>query len=57
MEWNLIDIDTRIRFTAYSYELSSVSGLMFIVFTALWLKAHNVRSIIKIRVDNGMEFC
>lgn len=56
-EWNLMDIGTRTRFTAYSYELSSVFGLMFIVFAVLWLRAHNVRGIIKIRMDNGMEFC
>ena len=56
-EWNLIDIGTRARFTAYSYELGSIFGLMFIVFTALWLRAHNVRNPINIRMDNGSEFC
>jgi transposase len=56
-EWNLMDIGTRTRFTAYSYELGSVFGLMFIVFAVLWLRAHNVRGLIKIRMDNGMEFC
>ncbi len=56
-EWNLIDIGTRARFTAYSYELGSVFGFMFIVFAVLWLRAHNVRGIIKIRMDNGAEFC
>jgi transposase len=56
-EWNLMDMGTRARFTAYSYELSSVFGLMFIVFEVLWLRAHNVRGLIKIRMDNGPEFC
>jgi len=56
-EWNLMDAATRARFTAYSHELGSVYGLMFIVFTALWLRAHNVRGLIRIRLDNGMEFC
>jgi transposase len=56
-EWNLIDAATRTRFTAYSYELGSVYGFMFIVFTVLWLRAHNVRGVIKIRLDNGGEFC
>ena len=41
-EWNLIDIATRTRFTAYSYELTSVFGFMFIVFNVLWLRTHNV---------------
>jgi len=56
-EWNIIDIATRTRFTAYSYELSSTFGFMFIGFVALWLRTHNVRNLIKIRLDNGQEFC
>ncbi|NOX19972.1 MAG: IS481 family transposase [Nitrospirae bacterium] len=56
-EWNMIDVCTRMRFTAYSYELSSVFGLMFIVLVVLWLRAHNVRHRIRIRMDNGPEFC
>ena len=47
-----MDIGTKARFTAYSYELGSVFGLMFIVFAVLWLKAHNVRGLINIRMDN-----
>lgn len=56
-EWNIIDVGTRTRFTAYSYELSAVFGFMFIVFVSLWLRMHNVRNPIKIRIDNGTEFC
>ncbi|ABP66564.1 transposase [Caldicellulosiruptor saccharolyticus DSM 8903] len=56
-EWNIIDVATRTRFTAYSYELSSAFGFMFISLVALWLRTHNVRNIIKIRLDNGAEFC
>jgi hypothetical protein len=56
-EWNMIDIGTRARFTAYSYELNSTFGHMFIVFCVLWLRAHNVRGPIRIRMDNGAEFC
>ncbi len=40
-EWNLVDIGTRTRFTAYSYELNATYGYMFIVFCGLWLRAHN----------------
>ena len=43
-EWNIIDVATRIRFTAYSHELSSVFGMMFLSLVLLWLRAHNVRS-------------
>ena len=56
-EWNIIDVATRIRFTAYSHELSAVFGLMFLSFVLLWLRAHNVRGPLRIRLDNGAEFC
>jgi hypothetical protein len=48
---------TRTRFTAYSYELSAAFGLLFIVVVLAWLRAHNVRVSIRIRCDNGGEFC
>lgn len=56
-EWNMIDVCTRARFTAYSHELSASFGLSFITFVLLWLRAHNVRCPIAIRLDNGKEFC
>ena len=56
-EWNIIDVATRIRFTAYSHELSSVFASMFLTIVLLWLRAHNVRGPIRIRLDNGTEFC
>lgn len=56
-EWNIIDVATRIRFTAYSHELSAVFTIMFLSIALLWLRAHNVRGAIRIRLDNGMEFC
>jgi putative transposase len=56
-EWNIIDVATRIRFTAYSHELSSAFGIMFLSLVMLWLRAHNVRCPIRIRLDNGGEFC
>ena len=56
-EWNLIDVATRIRFTAYSHELSAVFGMTFLSLALLWLRAHNVRGAIRIRLDNGSEFC
>jgi hypothetical protein len=56
-EWNIIDVATRARFTAYSHELSAVFGIMFLSLVLLWLRAHNVRGSIRIRLDNGMEFC
>lgn len=47
----MIDVATRARFTAYSYELSSTFGFMFISLVALWLRTHNVRNQIKIRKE------
>jgi hypothetical protein len=29
---------------------------MFVVFCVLWLRLHNAREKIKIRLDNGSEF-
>jgi len=56
-EYNIIDACTRARFTAYSYELNSTFGFMFIVLVGLHLRAHGVRTPITIRLDNGKEFC
>lgn len=56
-EWHLMEVATRSRFTAYSYELSAAFGLLFIVLILAWLRAHNVRTSIRIRCDNGAEFC
>jgi hypothetical protein len=52
-----MDAATRARFTAYSYTLSATFGFLFITLVLLWLRAHNVRGAIRIRVDNGAEFC
>ena len=56
-ELSFIDIATRARFSWYCYELSSHYSLMFVIFCVLWLRLHNVRVRIKIRIDNGSEFC
>ena len=56
-EWNIIDAATRIRFTAYSHELSAAFGWMFILIVIHWLRAHGIRRHIHIQGDNGFEFC
>jgi len=53
----MIDVATRSRFTAYSHNLDSVYGFSFICMVLLWLRGHNMRDPIRIRVDNGVEFC
>ena len=55
-QWTAIDAATRIKFVAFSYSLNATYGLLFITMVVLWLRAHNVRSFIRIRVDNGSEF-
>ena len=55
-EFNIIDVKTRTRFTAYGYEKSASNGLNFLIYTisrlrSLWVKTH-----IKIQSDNGAEF-
>jgi putative transposase len=56
-EWHLMDACTRTRFLAYSYTLNAAFGFLFLLMVLCWLRAHNVRTSIRIRVDNGMEFC
>jgi len=56
-EWHLMDAATRTRFLAYSYTLSAAFGFLFLVWVLSWVRTHNVRGSIRIRVDNGSEFC
>lgn len=56
-EWNVIDAATRIRFTAYSHELSATFGWLFMLIVIHWLRAHGIRHHIHIQGDNGMELC
>lgn len=56
-EWNIIDAATRIRFTAYSHELSATFGWFFMLIVIHWLRIHGIRHHIHIQGDNGAEFC
>jgi len=56
-EWNMIDVKTRIKFTAYSYSLNSSYGFLFIAIALMWIRMHGVNWGISIRLDNGSEFC
>ncbi len=55
-EFNIIDVKTRIRFTAYAYEKSASNGLNFLLFTINRLRALWVKNHIKIQADNWAEF-
>lgn len=56
-QWTIIDAKTRMRFLAYSHELSSFFGQRFLLFTIHWLRAHGVLTRITTRFDGGTEFC
>ena len=56
-EYNIIDVVTKTRFTAYSHELSASFGWMFMLIVVNWLRAHGIRHHINIQGDNGSEFC
>jgi len=56
-EYNIIDACTKTRFTAYSYELSSIFWWTFIWMVINWLKAYWIRHHIHIQWDNWAEFC
>lgn len=56
-QWTVLDVATRARFLALSYELSSYFGAAFLTLVLCWLRAHGVRWTIRVRVDLGSEFC
>ena len=56
-QWTIIDAKTRIRFLAYSHELSSFFGQRFLLFTIEWLRAHGILLQISVLFDGGAEFC
>jgi len=56
-QWTLIDVATRARFLAYSWELSATFGAVFLGTVVLWLRAHGVRWQMVVRMDRGSEFC
>lgn len=58
-EWNLIDVRSRFRFLAYSYELNAEFGFRFLLFCIQYLRSvlPGYTPQIEIGVDNGIEFC
>jgi putative transposase len=56
-QWTLQDAKTRMRFLAYSHELSSFYGQRFLLFAILWLRAHGIHTHITTMMDGGSEFC
>jgi hypothetical protein len=56
-QWTIIDAKTRMRFLAYSCELSSFFGQRFLLYVIFWLRAHSIHDRINVMFDGGVEFC
>ncbi len=56
-QWTIQDAKTRMRFLAYSHELSSFYGQRFLLLTVLWLRAHGIHTHLTTLFDGGAEFC
>jgi putative transposase len=56
-QWTIQDAKTRMRFLAYSHDLSSFFGQRFLLFTIEWLRAHGIFIHINVLFDGGAEFC
>ena len=55
-QWTAIDLKTRLRFLAYSYEKTAANGLLFMQTVALWLRAFGVTHRLDFQTDWGEEF-
>jgi len=58
-EWNIIDAKSRMRFIAYSYDISAEFGLYFLLFVVQYIRTalRNLEQTMIIGFDNGTEFC
>lgn len=56
-QWTIQDAKTRMRFLAYSHELSSFYGQRFLLLVVLWLRAHGIYTHVRTLFDGGAEFC
>jgi len=56
-QWTIIDAKTKTRFLAWSYELSSIFGFLFLKYVISWLRSHGVQTDIHVQFDRGGEFC
>ncbi len=55
-QWTAIDIKSRLRFLAYSYEKTAANGLLFMQTVALWLRAFGIHHRLEFQTDWGEEF-
>ena len=55
-QWTFLEARTRFRFLAYSYSLSVVNGLCFVVLVMSWLRAWGIEVEVQWQEDWGSEF-
>ena len=55
-QWTFLEGKTRLRFLAYSRELSLANGLCFMVLVMLWLRGYGIDTEVNWQSDWGEEF-
>jgi len=55
-QWTFCEGKTRLRFLAYSRELSLTNGLCFMALVMLWLRKHGIEGEVGWQTDWGEEF-
>lgn len=55
-QWTFIDVKSRMRFLAWSYELTRSNGMAFELMAKSWLSAHGLaQGVIEVQSDGGGE--
>ena len=55
-QWSCIDVVTRVKFIAYSYDKAYTYGVCFFILIASWLKTFGITQEITCQTDWGEEF-
>jgi transposase len=55
-QWTAVDVNSRFKLMAYSYQKSWTNGLTFFLWVLSWLRSHHVEVPIVFTVDRGEEF-
>jgi transposase len=55
-QWSCIDVVSRTKFIAFSYEKSYTYGVCFFILTACWLRSFGIMHSLSFQTDWGEEF-
>jgi len=55
-QWSCIDVVTRVKFVAFSYDKSSTYGICFFILVASWLRSFGILHPLTFQTDWGEEF-